>query len=1520
MAIALAVTSMLAASVGHAVTNTVAFIPMGSSWSYIYDGTDQGTAWQSPNFVDSAWQYGPAQFGFGEGDEATFLSYGPDWRNKYRTAYFRHSFEVADTNIFLSFSLSVLRDDGVVVYVNGTNVLQDNISSPFDYQTLADISISGGAEAIPVNQVLPQGVISNGTNVLAVEMHLYNRRNDWDMSFDLELTAQTTSAVSLAVFSTYGDTVPAVGTNIYLPETEIDCSVTESPLILNGATQVVCTGWIGTGSVTNGNGTNTTILITNDSTITWQWATNAFWLDTESSQGGGVVGGDLWVSSGSTAVLSAIASDYHHFAAWTGDTDGIDAGDPTIAVTMDRAKSLTAVFDVDTVDGALRTPFVEFALPSLVDRLTVTNQVPLTGPVSSNFTGCAAVPSLNMLLALASTPPSIQVYDMDGAYSGRTISLIGFSDPEGICVVDAEAGLFALVEEATNDISIVTISPATTNLSKGDAEVIPMGLNFPGGYDSGIEGISYSATNNGFFAVKEEQPMAVYWVPRQGGESSGASELFDAEAMLAASCSDLSDVAYDPYSGRLFLVCSETPRIVECDLEGNVAETFDLTTASPEGVSLSDDPFRTYLVTSDGTFQEYASDTPASVGDEGSQAQLEVHLSWPWTNTVSVDFEIVSDTAVAGSDYSPSNGTLTFVAGTTNTFITIDILGDLETEGAELLVVSLTNEVNSLLGRESMYQYTITGNTTVEYVVTSEYGGTIPDAGTNFVTAGIEVHFAVTNSPFYPPGGTTQYVCTGWTGTGSIPDGNGTETSVVILENSSITWLWETNVWLAVDSTEGGKVFGGNEWVMNGSSAKVDAVTFESRHFAGWIGDVPGGQTNERPLWLVMDVARSVQAVFEINTSSNGMLTYPVVSFKSSPQVDRLELMLSDTDLDGPVHDNISGCCLGPGTNEIMAISNRGNLSLEPPVIQVYDLDGNYKRSISMDGFDDTEGICQYDVDQDLYAIIEEGLAEITILAITQATTSLEKGDGETISMDVGAPLGNQGIEGIYYDATNKCFYAVKEYYDMKIYRVSLGTNSVTTEELFDAETVFDGPATEDDLSDIAYNPKSGLLYVLSDENKRIFECDLSGNILSSFPLTANQPEGITLSTDMSEIYVVGEPNEYFRYALGPQTDSGPEGTPFEMTVQLSWEWTNTVSVEYAITSSDPGVIPNADFEPVTGTVVFAASSTTQVVSISVPLDEDSEADEIIDIHLTNAVNSTLDQNRFYEYTILGNTAVSLIVHSIKGGCTPSPGTNIFNAGTIVPCRLTNSPIYTGTMATQYICVGWSGSNDIPVSGTDTNAGNILLTTNSSINWLWNTNMYLDVSWTGSGTVDQATGWYAAQSNILVTAQPTTYHHFVSWTGDLASEDTNDPQVTVAMDRPKSLSAEFAANIATNSTPEWWLARYHGHTNDFDAQALSDVDGDGMQAWEEHVADTIPNNATSRLALTYLYIDESDAVLKWISVTTRQYSVYSTLDLLTGWEPSPLASNLPGHVSGTNIFTDTNAIDGASYQIRTTRP
>lgn len=59
--------------------------------------------------------------------------------------------------------------------------------------------------------------------------------------------------------------------------------------------------------------------------------------------------------------------------------------------------------------------------------------------------------------------------------------------------------------------------------------------------------------------------------------------------------------------------------------------------------------------------------------------------------------------------------------------------------------------------------------------------------------------------------------------------------------------------------------------------------------------------------------------------------------------------------------------------------------------------------------------------------------------------------------------------------------------------------------------------------SGIVYRLKSNTLFVVSDTAKKIYELDLSGNLISSINVTGNDLEGITFSLTEDTIYVVEE-------------------------------------------------------------------------------------------------------------------------------------------------------------------------------------------------------------------------------------------------------------------------------------------------------------------------------------------------------------------------------------------------------------
>jgi hypothetical protein len=181
----------LTASLSPAFSAEVTLVPAGATWTYLDDGTDQGTAWRATAFVDIGWAGGPAQLGYGDSDEATVVGYGPEPGSKYITTYFRHAFDVADVSQYACLEVRLVRDDGGIVYLNGEEIWRANMpAGTVDYLTLAAGTVGGDDEsAFQVLYVYPEDLVT-GTNVLAVEVHQVSATSS-DISFDLELVGHT---------------------------------------------------------------------------------------------------------------------------------------------------------------------------------------------------------------------------------------------------------------------------------------------------------------------------------------------------------------------------------------------------------------------------------------------------------------------------------------------------------------------------------------------------------------------------------------------------------------------------------------------------------------------------------------------------------------------------------------------------------------------------------------------------------------------------------------------------------------------------------------------------------------------------------------------------------------------------------------------------------------------------------------------------------------------------------------------------------------------------------------------------------------------------------------------------------------------------------------------------------------------------------------------------------------------------------------------------------------------------------
>ena len=169
---------------------SLALVPAGSTWKYLDDGSDQASAWRAMSFDDSPWNSGAGQLGYGDNDESSLVSFGGSSGSKSITTYFRKSFDVADRTAVSALVLSLQRDDGAVVYLNGIEVFRSNMpaAGAIAFDTLASSSVGGADESAWAAKSLSVGILRNRTNVLAVEVHQASASSS-DLSFDLQLNA-----------------------------------------------------------------------------------------------------------------------------------------------------------------------------------------------------------------------------------------------------------------------------------------------------------------------------------------------------------------------------------------------------------------------------------------------------------------------------------------------------------------------------------------------------------------------------------------------------------------------------------------------------------------------------------------------------------------------------------------------------------------------------------------------------------------------------------------------------------------------------------------------------------------------------------------------------------------------------------------------------------------------------------------------------------------------------------------------------------------------------------------------------------------------------------------------------------------------------------------------------------------------------------------------------------------------------------------------------------------------------------
>jgi len=283
------------------------------------------------------------------------------------------------------------------------------------------------------------------------------------------------------------------------------------------------------------------------------------------------------------------------------------------------------------------------------------------------------------------------------------------------------------------------------------------------------------------------------------------------------------------------------------------------------------------------------------------------------------------------------------------------------------------------------------------------------------------------------------------------------------------------------------------------------------------------------------------------------------------------------------------------------------------------------------------------------------------------------------------------------------------------------------------------------------------------------------------------------------------------------------------------------------------------------------------------------------------------------------------------GGSTNWPPQRYNYNGTNAPYTPVN--VYSITNTYGYLLVEISGptTNDLGVTMTwkqrtyDTNTASYI--------YVATTNVLAYTAAARNGSAGPAAGFTAAPTNggaplvVMFTDSSTGVITSRFWSfGDGAATNSTATNLTHTYTFPSSNTVTLTVNgpLGSNSIsqllvalsvdtvgdgiPDWWRAFYFGGSGTItNAQscATADPDKDGMNNWQEYLADTNPTNSDSRLAILSISTLNNDVLLTWTGGSSVWQYLECTPDLVSNrW--TAVFSNTPP-TSITNSITCSGA-------------
>jgi hypothetical protein len=1127
----------------------------------------------------------------------------------------------------------------------------------------------------------------------------------------------------LAVASAHGAPTPPAGVSVYAWRAAVSCAVDEA-VTAGSATQYVCTGWAGTGSApASGSDTNVSFTITEDSSVAWQWRTN-YWLEAAASGSGGVAGGGgAWVAAGSNVVLTAEPAAGWHFAGWTGDVpEGLEAANP-LELTLDRPRSVSAAFALNTYAvtatagprgsvspaGVTQVPHGgSQAYAVTPDAHCHVAEVLVDGASVGAVTAYTFenVTNAHTLAASFAADTYAVAFDL-GAHGTRTgggglTQEVGYGSAADAPEVSAEAGWTfsgwdAAFGYVTNALTVRALYERVTNavtVASAHGEPVPAAGEHPYAW-----GDTAACSVTGVETLGATQHVCTGWAGTGSAPASGTG------TNVSFAVTNDSSVAWQ-WQTNYWLGAAASGN-------GGVAGTGWY--AAGSNAVLTATPAEGWH------FAGWTGDVP-----EGLEAANPLELTLDRPRSVSAAFAadtyaVVFDLGAHGTR--TGGGELTQVVEHGSAAEAPEVLAEAgwTFSGWDAAFGYVTNALTV----RALYE-----RVTNAVTVASAHGEPVPAAGEHPYAWGDTAACSVTGVETL---GATQYVCTGWAGTGSAPaSGSDTNVSFAVTNDSSVVWQWRTNYWLeAAASGSGGVAGGGGAWVAAGSNVVLTAEPAAGWHFAGWTGDVPEGLEAANPLELTLDRPRSVSAAFALNTYA--------VAF------------------DLGAHGTRTG---GGGLTQEVGY---GSAADAPEV--------SAEAGWTFSGWDAAFGYVTN---------------ALTVRALYERVTN-----AVTVASAHGEPVPAAGEHPYAWGDTAACSVTGVETLGATQY-VCTGWAGTGSAPASGSDTNVSFAVTND--SSVVWQWRTNYWLEAAASG--------SGGVAGTGWYAAGS-DAVLTATSAEGWHFAG------------WTGDVPEGLEAANPLELTLDRPRSVSAAFA-----PNTYAVAFDLGAHGTRTGGGGLTQEVGYGSAADAPEVSAEAGWTFSGWDAafgyVTNALTVRALYE-----RVTNAVTVASAHGEPVPAAGEHPYAWGDTAACSVTGVETLG---ATQHVCTGWAGTGSAPASGIETNVS-FAVTNDSSVAWQWQTNYWLEVAASGNGGVT-GTGWCAAGSNVVLTAEPAEGYTFVEWRGDTNGCEIAGVQLTAVMDRPRTVSAVFAPCVffisaacdehATISPGSQWIE--YGHDIAFTIQ------------------------------------------------------------------------------------------------------